>query len=531
MMIRSIIFLLIINFNVIHAQNSFSIKKIDSLITILNDVNVYEDLGEQEMLRLSTEVYYQSKEIQYKKGMVKSLVLFSNIYLEDTRGNYHECLNKVAEGLPLAEEIGDYESSAYLFYYKGMVLFRLGYKGQAKFFFDKALEISSNIPDNDLKGMVKYNIYYGFSGLSPKDTVAELYYGKLMYNEAKKLSKKNIFRSGFIAAANTYIGSIYSRKKEYNIAETYLKDAEIFQKEVRDKRNCVSIYLEMGIIRQKQDRNEEALEYFLKAISLAKKYDMPYFLLSIYIPTSDVYGKLKDYEHEAFYLKQYRNLSDSINIEEKKMLRNNFKKINNEELAASSVVWYYLLAGLFFVIILCIIYIIWVDKKMTTKKYQEEQTLSYNMDGEETNNTIPIVNLNNKSLKSRISGLFKNGNKKALQFKDVHTISTEKKIDIVTTKELEELYQLAYENNLAFMQGFKQKFPIFSKGIITNYPNWVITELEVCFLLKLNLSTKEIAQITNSSIRSIESKKYRIRKKMNIPSQENISIWLNNLTF
>ena len=43
------------------------------------------------------------------------------------------------------------------------------------------------------------------------------------------------------------------------------------------------------------------------------------------------------------------------------------------------------------------------------------------------------------------------------------------------------------------------------------------TDLRFCALLRLNLSTKDIAQMTNLTIRGVEAARYRLRKKLDIP--------------
>lgn len=53
----------------------------------------------------------------------------------------------------------------------------------------------------------------------------------------------------------------------------------------------------------------------------------------------------------------------------------------------------------------------------------------------------------------------------------------------------------------------------------------IISELEICTMLKLGLFTKEIATYTNSSLKSIEGKRYRIRKKINISPDLSLKHW------
>jgi AraC family chitin signaling transcriptional activator len=44
--------------------------------------------------------------------------------------------------------------------------------------------------------------------------------------------------------------------------------------------------------------------------------------------------------------------------------------------------------------------------------------------------------------------------------------------------------------------------------------------------LRLNLSSKEIAPLLNISHRSVEVKRYRLRKKMNLPRDLNLTSYI-----
>ena len=94
------------------------------------------------------------------------------------------------------------------------------------------------------------------------------------------------------------------------------------------------------------------------------------------------------------------------------------------------------------------------------------------------------------------------------------------------TEELKEIVQLAINNNPAFLTKFNEFDPVFSKKLLDMAPNLVASEIEFCALLRLNFETKEIARYTKSSVRSAEGKKYRIRKKLGIPSDQDINIWM-----
>ncbi|MEJ5105654.1 helix-turn-helix transcriptional regulator [Chryseobacterium sp. MYb328] len=101
-----------------------------------------------------------------------------------------------------------------------------------------------------------------------------------------------------------------------------------------------------------------------------------------------------------------------------------------------------------------------------------------------------------------------------------------KKTDRISSSN--ELYELAMSKNSLFITYFKSEFPDFFEKILYTCPSLISSELEICALLKLNLSTKEIAIATNATIRAVENKKYRIRKKFNLTSETDLNLHIIN---
>ena len=54
------------------------------------------------------------------------------------------------------------------------------------------------------------------------------------------------------------------------------------------------------------------------------------------------------------------------------------------------------------------------------------------------------------------------------------------------------------------------------------YADLTTGDLRICCLLRMNLSTKEIASLLNVSIRAIEVRRYRLRKRMNLDNDTNL---------
>lgn len=68
----------------------------------------------------------------------------------------------------------------------------------------------------------------------------------------------------------------------------------------------------------------------------------------------------------------------------------------------------------------------------------------------------------------------------------------------------------------------------FHKKLVTKYPDLTKSEIEICYLIKLQMSNKEIAQFRNSTDGAIKIARHRIRKKMELSDQD-IDMVIQNL--
>jgi DNA-binding CsgD family transcriptional regulator len=62
----------------------------------------------------------------------------------------------------------------------------------------------------------------------------------------------------------------------------------------------------------------------------------------------------------------------------------------------------------------------------------------------------------------------------------------------------------------------------FYQKLLGAYPDLKPSELKLCSYLRLNLSTKELAEILNKSVRTIENTRFAIRKKMGLGPEDNL---------
>lgn len=77
-----------------------------------------------------------------------------------------------------------------------------------------------------------------------------------------------------------------------------------------------------------------------------------------------------------------------------------------------------------------------------------------------------------------------------------------------------------------FEQQFEQAHSQFFKRLYATHPDLTPGESRMCAYLIMNLSSKEIASITNKTIRSVEATRYRIGKKLNLPEGKTLTVYL-----
>ncbi|MDF4201945.1 triple tyrosine motif-containing protein [Maribacter sp. SA7] len=80
-----------------------------------------------------------------------------------------------------------------------------------------------------------------------------------------------------------------------------------------------------------------------------------------------------------------------------------------------------------------------------------------------------------------------------------------------------------------FESAFNNADKDFLKKVKGKHPELSANDLRLCAYLRLNLSSKEIAPLLNISVRSVEVKRYRLRKKMGLSRESGLSDYILGL--
>jgi ligand-binding sensor domain-containing protein/DNA-binding CsgD family transcriptional regulator/membrane protein implicated in regulation of membrane protease activity len=279
---------------------------------------------------------------------------------------------------------------------------------------------------------------------------------------------------------------------------------------------------------------------------------------------STLYGQQSNLEY-SYYLKGFdKNWSDWSKKTEKDYTnlpagsytflvkaRNN---LGNESAAVSyrfSVLppWYQSIVAYIIYIILASYLVYWIYKRqqrkfmMQQQKHEEEQKrLQYLHQLEIDRNEKEIVKLKNEKLEAEINYKNKELAGATMNLVQKGELMTKIKDELMrllknlgndeSTKSFKKVIKMMTEDEKFeqdwehFSFHFDRVHGDFLTALKNKFPHITPSELKLCAYLRMNLSTKEIAQLMNISVRGVEVSRYRLRKKLQIPSEVNLFDYL-----
>jgi DNA-binding CsgD family transcriptional regulator len=183
----------------------------------------------------------------------------------------------------------------------------------------------------------------------------------------------------------------------------------------------------------------------------------------------------------------------------------------------------------------------WQQKKLLQqqKKYEEQQAqLTYLHQLELEKNEKEIMKLRNEKLEAELE--YKNTElaSSAMHLVQKGELLSKIKEELVklnkepnrqkAPEEFKKIIKILGEEDKMdaeweqFAQHFDKVHSNFLRMLKKKYPSLTGNESKLCAYLRMNLSTKEIAQLMNISVRGVEISRYRLRKKLELTTSTNI---------
>ena len=402
---------------------------------------------------------------------------------------------------------------------------------KARTFFKKLYGYAEKENDTVLLAKILNNI--GTSYLSSQLDSASYY-----YNQSEKLLKKIPGEMQLKAYLNGNLGRAYFLKDSLDKAQIHFALAIDYIENESESRSQSKgwIYNTVSTYYENISQLDSTIVYAIKANRALSDYQYSFENQAALQTLYKNYLKKKDYKNAAEYFQKYDEVRDSLNLEEKSA---NVEKIKVEqeyknkekirELQDSKRRFRNYILFLSLVAILLLLGILLVRFKNKLKNTKLEKQLAVARQKElDTNLQLKnkeligkaMVEIHHTEIIEEILQDLKEVKRKAAKKE------TQKAIDYIAKRLKRDTSSNIWEE---FEMRFEQVHESFYKNLSNKHPDLTSRDKRLCALLKLNLTSKEIAQITGQSSKSVENARTRLRKKLDIThSATDLSVYLSS---
>ncbi|WP_183558443.1 tetratricopeptide repeat protein [Mucilaginibacter sp. SP1R1] len=468
-----------------HAQ--YSKKQIDSLLDVVSYTNNLET-----GVNIGLKAYQASKAINYQEGMVRALLSRASKYANASR--FEEAFKAATEAESVTIKLNNPRYLVVLEAAKGRSYAHLGFHKEAEETLLSAIPIAQNIADADQRHNRLGSIYDILAENQQllKNNAKALILRHKAYAEYSQIKDKRKFPN-IASLPLCDLADNFSTLNQLDSAEFYFKKAIIVAKEYNENFIRAAAFNALGDLYYQQKKYREAEISYKNAFNAFTELKDARILKSACVGLSKVYDALNEKVKAEQYLKRSIELSDSLANVEKAAIKTPLDYIvnNKEQLLAQKKQKYQR------IIFLVSLLLLLVTGGVFFYRYKLKREIK--LSAGKMDELIRRIGLK------------------------------EDKRSPAKIEELKNIVQLAINNDPAFFVKYNEFDREFSKKLLGLAPNLTAIELEYCLLFKLSFETKEIARYTKVSVRTVEGKKYRIRKKLNIPSNQDVSIWMNHI--
>jgi len=474
--------LLLLFFVIRYPAQMYSIDELDSI------TNVHKTRGDIDLA-----VDFNQKALkQYRKNDNIEGIAAANINL----GNLLCTLNYYTESFIYLDkaksEISNTKNlylQARLYNEYGRNYSLLGLFAEGNEYFNKAIAKARKIPGKKEKNHQLYFSYtwkwYNFEYLKKMDSVYS------MQKKCLEIAQEPII---YVKAAGRFIDG----KKHLDSAEYYLKKAvPLFEKSPADQKALTLLLF--GDLYTEKKEYQKALDYYFKSLAISRKMKRKDHVRNVYERISKTFRTLHNKEKADEYFKNHSFLNDSINAREKKVLHiivDQLAQEKKQEERDKKKIYV-----LFCVIFLVFVGLLYFVRKAYVKKQKKKDEL---------------IKCKNELIEKKDELI-------EIQSKETHILK--KKVN----NAFPQLINLAKTNDPFFITRFKEVYPEFCEKLLSQYPNLKDSELKISAFLRLNLTNKEIGQYENISLRSVETRKYRLKKKFGLAPEADLIKWIQEL--
>ncbi len=530
--------------------------------TLLKISGEFEMYNADSALKYSKRAYAVAEQYDDIQGKVNALLQNGRSYLQ--LNDFSHAMESLESAIKLSQKSGMTNEEAIANGVIGIIYADLGdFDNSAKFNF-RSLELFEQVGNKKEVGITLGNI--------AADMHSQKNYKKALdyMNEALNIAKEINDKPGIAFQFNNIAGVYFASYKDYEKAMGYYKKAYRVNLELGDKMQMGINLLNLGYCFFRLQKNDSALRYFENArkifeesgnqiriangeIALGKyyfdihdlnksiEYSMHALNIGVSFNSKEIIAEATDILHDIYVAKKdtanaYKyslmnfRIRDTLQMmqSQKTLIKLEYQynyekqdKARKLKQQRSNFIMGFLILGLLSGII--IIFLTYSRQRIKIKNaVLEKQKITADLDFKTKELTINLMALMKKNeILAEVS-------KKLLVI--------EKKVPrdelpgaiVKLNKELRKTSDEKIWKEFALR--FNQINKDFYDKLFTRFPDLTQNELKLCAYLRLNMTSKEIAEITGQQIHSLENARYRLRKKLGITgSDSNLVAFLSQI--
>lgn len=500
-------------------------NRYDQQITVQHALAILEyNLGNYEkaiaLCNENLEAY--RSQVDDTVGMAMTHHLLSGIYM--FKGNLKLSMQESLAGIKLLETQDEPIRMADALNQLGGVEASLENYDRAIEHNQKALKIYREMGDISFASQSLNDIGNCFYFLQQYDSA--LYYLKQGYELATQVNSTAIK-----ATVLNNMGKTYARKQDYTQAIQLLEEALQVVQDIGYRNKQAEVLNDMAEAYNAMGQPLQAINRTREAIAIADSTQTRGNLKNAYLHRANSYEQLNNHKQALINYKLYKAQSDSIFSKEKSNqiaeLRTIYEtgqkekeialqqaKISLLEEQATVTALQRTLFGAGLLVALVVIgFGYYAYRQKVKNNLLEKEKLDNELAFKRKELTSHALHLAHKN--EVLEALKKKAHE--LQSQIDHNSNGYRQIIRTINADLND------DNNWEnFRKYFEEVHQDFNSKVKEQYPNLTSNELRLMALLKMNLSSKEIASILNISQEGIKKARYRLRKKLQISSEESL---------
>lgn len=528
--------LFFITFIIIFSTTTYSIDRpIETMpsYNYLQKMSINSVLNVDSVLKQVNDYYNKSLSENDTLSQIETLLTLSDVHRVNE--NYSEAFDFGGQALYLAEQYQDtfILSEAYNKY--GILNYLFYQKEDAIKYLKKSVQLSKTLSHSN-----NSNLRSRYFNLVLANRQFEDYNSALTYlDSCYAIGKSN---TPYIDSEK---GIILLKQKKFKESISVLKSAIKQFESINDEKDLVNskgyllvVYAYLAEAYEESGQDTLALEYYNKALSsldnnkrymshkasILERYGWLEYKVGRYKEACEKLQEAYSLNEKHFSTKTISNtdfittrdkFQESILEKNKEIAQQNLIISNHEKKILKVKIFLYS-GALTLLMILLIIY--------SRYKIKKQRNTIINIEKEQTEANL-LLEQKNKELTGSTLKLIEKDEMVSILSEHLKSLPKDKETDLLLKSISHQSKSLWDDFNSRFIavnEGFYEslnlKFPELSPG-----------DLKICALIKLNFSGKEMAHLLGISINSVNKARYRLRKKMKLDREVNLTTYISSI--